>query len=230
MELPKNKFNETIKSALLNESFENDDINNDKIYYIYNNVKYMSENFVKNEAQKIIDNNPFNKILIEKYKNDKKDKIIFFENLEWNEKDPYDYPFTGNFKFIGYSNVNNSKEILFNDFINYCYSFLKLDVPCNIKFLSKREGQMTGGSYDINTYDINILCGNRCIADIFRSLAHELVHHKQNITKEIENHLANNEIPDVGGKIEDDANSIAGQIIKSYCKHQDNKMLYDINF
>jgi hypothetical protein len=46
-----------------------------------------------------------------------------------------------------------------------------------------------------------------------RSVCHELVHHKQNQNKEIK---PGKDIPDIGGKIEDDANSIAGQLIKKF--------------
>jgi hypothetical protein len=46
-----------------------------------------------------------------------------------------------------------------------------------------------------------------------RSLAHEMVHHKQWERGELEV-----KPPDIGGKIEDEANAVAGQYIKMFSK------------
>ena len=46
-----------------------------------------------------------------------------------------------------------------------------------------------------------------------RSVAHELVHHKQ-----WEQGRLKVKPPDIGGEIEDEANALAGQFIKKYAK------------
>ncbi len=51
----------------------------------------------------------------------------------------------------------------------------------------------------------------RALIDIMRSAAHELVHHQQNQNKKL-----NQNVKDIGGPIEDEANAVAGQLIKKF--------------
>jgi hypothetical protein len=53
-----------------------------------------------------------------------------------------------------------------------------------------------------------------------RSIAHEMVHHRQ-----FEQGRLGVKPPDIGGEIEDEANAVAGQIIKLYAK--EDKTIYD---
>lgn len=53
----------------------------------------------------------------------------------------------------------------------------------------------------------------RSLVDIMRSIAHEMVHHKQ-----FEDGRLEVKPQDIGGEIEDEANAIAGQLIKIYYK------------
>jgi hypothetical protein len=53
-----------------------------------------------------------------------------------------------------------------------------------------------------------------------RSIAHEMVHHKQ-----FENNKLNVKPPDIGGEIEDEANAVAGQLIKLFAK--EDQTIYD---
>ena len=61
---------------------------------------------------------------------------------------------------------------------------------------------------------------NRALVDVMRSLAHELVHHKQ-----WEQGRLNVKPPDIGGEIEDEANAKAGQFIKMFAKS--DQTIYD---
>jgi hypothetical protein len=54
-----------------------------------------------------------------------------------------------------------------------------------------------------------------------RSIAHELVHHKQYE----EGRLNGPKPPDIGGEIEDEANAKAGQFIKMFAKQDET--IYD---
>lgn len=65
--------------------------------------------------------------------------------------------------------------------------------------------------YDPSSGYVGIYCKNRSCADILRSIAHELIHHKQNQ----ENRLTG-DIPDIGGEIEDEANALAGRLVKEF--------------
>lgn len=69
------------------------------------------------------------------------------------------------------------------------------------------------GSYNPNTHVIKIGIHNRHPVDVCRTLAHEMVHHSQNIKGEL--------TPDSGedGSVaEDEANSQAGVILRRYGK------------
>ena len=60
---------------------------------------------------------------------------------------------------------------------------------------------------------IRINAHKRALVDVMRSLAHELVHHKQFERGDLEV-----QPPDIGGPIEDEANAKAGQYIKMFSK------------
>ena len=61
---------------------------------------------------------------------------------------------------------------------------------------------------------------NRALVDVMRSIGHELTHHKQ-----FEDGKLKVKPPDIGGSIEDDANAMAGKLIKIYSQIDDT--IYD---
>ncbi len=67
---------------------------------------------------------------------------------------------------------------------------------------------------------IRINAKNRALVDVMRSIAHEMVHHKQ-----FEQGRLEVKPPDIGGEIEDEANAKAGQYIKMFSKM--DKTIYD---
>lgn len=69
---------------------------------------------------------------------------------------------------------------------------------------------------------IKIYVKNRCIADVLRSIAHELVHHKQNV----ENKLSK-PAKDIGGRIENEANLLAGQLVKKFGYENPSLFIYE---
>ena len=75
-------------------------------------------------------------------------------------------------------------------------------------FLGERNGKMTTGSR--LPQEIRVLSKNRMNRDILRTLAHEWVHEYQ---MEVEKKEMG---PDIGGKIEDEANSESGAIMKKF--------------
>lgn len=58
------------------------------------------------------------------------------------------------------------------------------------------------------------------LVDVMRSIAHEMVHHRQ-----FEQGKLSVRPPDIGGEIEDEANAVAGQIIKLFAK--EDQTIYD---
>lgn len=69
------------------------------------------------------------------------------------------------------------------------------------------------GGFTPDTKEIWIYIGNRNLADILRTLAHELVHQKQNQDGRI-----NYESGETGSEIENEANSMAGVLLRDYGK------------
>jgi hypothetical protein len=107
-------------------------------------------------------------------------------------------------------------------FIFFCKKNLKLDdLPKEFIFHHERgDHQMTTGCHEIhNNKDIIVrtITGNRHFIDIIRTIAHELVHYKQYSLGKIKKH-----VQDIGGPIEDEANALAGRLVKKYLyKNQD---------
>lgn len=108
----------------------------------------------------------------------------------------------------------NKKEKLYN-FAKFVKKELGLKKSPTIAIQNGREGLKTTANYDYTKPDKIIkVCGkNRALVDVMRSIAHEMVHHKQ-----FEDGRLEVKPPDVGGEIEDEANAKAGQYIKMYAK------------
>ena len=69
--------------------------------------------------------------------------------------------------------------------------------------------------YNIKDNEVKVLGKNRSLADIIRSIAHELVHHKQNQNGELS---GNAEEGADGSPIENEANAKAGEIVRKFGK------------
>jgi Zn-dependent peptidase ImmA (M78 family) len=108
----------------------------------------------------------------------------------------------------------NKKKLA--DFVKFIKKELKLkDVP-TISIQNNRDGLKTTANYDYTKENkiVKVCSKNRALVDVMRSLAHELVHHKQ----WEDGRLNGPKPPDIGGEIEDEANAKAGQFIKMYSK------------
>jgi Zn-dependent peptidase ImmA (M78 family) len=80
----------------------------------------------------------------------------------------------------------------------------------------------TTASYDYTKENkiVKINAKNRALVDVMRSLAHELVHHKQWEDGRLEVRPA-----DIGSPEEDEANALAGRYIKMFAQKDDT--IYD---
>jgi len=93
---------------------------------------------------------------------------------------------------------------------------------------SPREYTYDLGSIDISGYNpsdkcVYVIYQGRQMADVLRTIAHELVHQKQDLQGKITGN-----IPDIGGIIEDTANAIAGRLVKMYVKEYDAREIYSL--
>lgn len=118
----------------------------------------------------------------------------------------------------------NKKQEVINNFINFCKEKLQIDHLPNIEFITDRKWAAENSSFGgYNPYykSLQVYIGNRNLADILRTLSHELVHHKQNELGQIK------DINDgtTGSDIENEANSVSGIIMREY--GQKNNKIYE---
>jgi hypothetical protein len=77
------------------------------------------------------------------------------------------------------------------------------------------------GYFDPNDGSIWVYVKNRNTADILRTLAHELVHRKQEFEGKLDNNSGN-----TGSEVENEANALAGVLLRDF--GQMNQMIYEI--
>ena len=116
---------------------------------------------------------------------------------------------------------DNKKEKL-NSFVKFVKEQLELKTVPTISIQNHRNGLKTTANYDYTKENkiVKVCMKNRALVDVMRSIAHELVHHKQ-----FEQGRLDVKPPDIGGEIEDEANAKAGQFIKMYARIDDT--IYD---
>lgn len=115
---------------------------------------------------------------------------------------------------------SEDKKVL-DDFINFTKKELNIKYDVDIEFRDD-DGEnneiKTTAVYQYSDKDpksdiadIKVHAGDRYLIDIMRSVAHELVHHQQNEKGKLKGKISN-----VGGPIEDEANAVAGELLKKY--------------
>jgi len=112
---------------------------------------------------------------------------------------------------------------IINDFIEYCQTNLEIEDLPEINFTEDNQWATSiysFGQYANNQKSLQVYIGNRNLADILRTLSHELVHHKQN-----ELGMLNARSGDTGSEIENQANSISGILMRNYGKM--NELIYE---
>ena len=115
----------------------------------------------------------------------------------------------------------NKKEKL-NNFVKFVKEQLELKTVPTISIQNHRNGLKTTANYDYPKENkiVKVCMKNRALVDVMRSIAHELVHHKQ-----FEQGRLDVIPPDIGGEIEDEANAKAGQFIKMFARIDES--IYD---
>lgn len=116
------------------------------------------------------------------------------------------------------------RQQIISDFVNYCKQRLEIETDAPIQFTEDNSWAKTSrsfGSFDPRSNHIVIYIGNRNLADILRTLAHELVHHKQR-----ELGMINSGADGITGSgIENQANALAGVLMRDYGKT--NQLIYE---
>jgi hypothetical protein len=111
--------------------------------------------------------------------------------------------------------LKDENKTKFTEFVKFVKNELKIESCPTIVLQNGRGKLKTTANYDYMKTNkiIRVNIKNRSLVDIMRSIAHEMVHHKQ-----YEDGRLNVKPPDIGGEIEDEANAKAGQFIKMFSK------------
>jgi hypothetical protein len=112
--------------------------------------------------------------------------------------------------------MNQNRLKVLKDFIGFCKAELNIQTLPKISLLNDKsfvQHNRSFGEYNPQTNAIKVVALNRNLADICRSLAHELCHHRQN-----ELDMIYNTAGETGTDIENDANAMAGIIMRDFGK------------
>jgi len=105
-----------------------------------------------------------------------------------------------------------------NSFLDFCCDKLNISDKPKLKFKEPADQgeQPSFAAYAPGAREVYVMSKNRHPMDIFRSVAHELVHHKQNEEGRIGKDIAKEGA--TGSDIENEANSRAGELMRWYGK------------
>ena len=118
---------------------------------------------------------------------------------------------------------DNARTEIIGDFVNYCTECLGIEQLPKINLVTDREFATkfrSFGSYIPNSAELHVYVTNRNLADVLRTLAHELCHHRQN-----ELGMLKPDSGETGSPQENEANSIAGELLRNYGKN--NELIYE---
>lgn len=110
--------------------------------------------------------------------------------------------------------MNQKQTDTLKDFIRFCKKELEIQSLPRISLVTDRsfvETQRSFGEYNVDEMSIRVYITGRNLADVCRSLAHELVHHRQS-----ELGLLYDLAGETGSNVENDANAIAGILMREY--------------
>ena len=126
-------------------------------------------------------------------------------------------------KFLNESWDTNKARII-NAFLDYCTDYLSIDRP-SIKLINSPEYTQqyhSFGGYVPSNNKLMVVVHNRNMADILRTIAHEMVHHMQNQDGRLEPTSGEDGSPE-----ENEAHSLAGVIMRQFGRN--NPQIYEYN-
>ena len=112
--------------------------------------------------------------------------------------------------------MNQKNLDILKHFVGFCKKELEIQSLPKISLVKDKsfvEMRRSFGEYNPGEMTVKVFITGRNLADVCRSLAHELVHHRQQ-----ELNLIYSDAGETGTEIENDANAIAGIIMREYGK------------
>lgn len=116
------------------------------------------------------------------------------------------------------ANLEESKPDILSDFIDFAVNALELQNVPEIEFTDDEElakSMHSLGSYNPSTGKLLVVKGSRMAADILRTLAHELVHRKQDELEKLKP-----EDGKTGSHVENEANAAAGILLRKFGEYR----------
>ena len=120
---------------------------------------------------------------------------------------------------------NPEQMKLAGEYILFCADSLPIEGDFEVHLVNSREphGISTTALYEVGNNCCKVYCKNRALADVLRSVAHEMTHMMQDQIG-----ILNGQIRDAGGFHEDQANAKAGELLKLFAKSSpERKMIYE---
>lgn len=111
---------------------------------------------------------------------------------------------------------HSNAEKIISEFLKFVKNFLELDELPKINLIKDSDYSIkyrSFGGYSPSEKSINVMMSNRHIQDLLRTLAHEIVHYKQDINNELNNESGND-----GSPQENEANATAAVILRKWGK------------
>lgn len=111
---------------------------------------------------------------------------------------------------------HSNAEKIISEFLKFVKKFLELDELPKINLIKDSDYSIkyrSFGGYSPSEKSINVMMSNRHIQDLLRTLAHEIVHYKQDINNELNNESGND-----GSPQENEANATAAVILRKWGK------------
>ena len=125
----------------------------------------------------------------------------------------------------GIPGMTPEKIKILKDFICFTCAKLKIEEPVTVVIRNSRDEYITTtASYLPHENENHIRAGGRAIVDICRSIGHELTHNRQ---RELGIFNPGETVQNIGGKIEDEANAIAGILIKDFSHNYGYDNIYE---
>lgn len=122
-------------------------------------------------------------------------------------------------------NMSPEKMELIRDFVEFVCLKIEMEHPVTVHFRDGRDEYIkTTASYVPSENSNHINCKGRSLVDICRSIAHELTHNRQ---LEIGKFKIGEAVQNIGGEIENEADSVAGMLIKDFTHNNGYDEIYD---
>jgi hypothetical protein len=166
----------------------------------------------KERAEQVFSKFPNSKIWLSKWVDGElvNDELVIHEPNNWQQLSEVteDVVVNKNLKIDQDIEFNNNEEELLNIFLEFVKEYLQLSLIPIVHILAERKGKMTYGAYSPDSNMLNVYGKNRGLADVMRTAAHELTHHKQNTQNKIPKDLNHRD-----ETLENEANAVAGNIV-----------------